>query len=98
MLGGQAMQEKFADKGVVVLGVNAFESGDAPAFMKEQGFTYGLMLHADETAAAYGVSGIPAFFVVGPDGNLLFQGVGYSPQQEAQVEQTIENNLARVSR
>ncbi|MCC6661751.1 MAG: TlpA family protein disulfide reductase [Phycisphaerales bacterium] len=96
MPGVQAIHEKFAGKGVAVLGINAFESGDAPGFMKEQGFTYGLMMNADEVAAAYGVSGIPAFFVIGPEGELLFQGVGYSPQQEAKVEQTIEENLSRV--
>ena len=95
MPGVQALHEKYADKGVVVLGMNAFESGDAPAFMKEQGFTYGLMLNADEAAAAYGVSGIPWFFVVGPEGELLYQG-GFSATSENKIAEVIEANLPRV--
>jgi peroxiredoxin len=98
MPGVQKIHERYKDMGVTVLGVNAWESGDAAAFMKQKGYTYGLLLNADEVAAAYGVTGIPAFFVVGPDGTILFAGTGYSPEQEAAVEKVITDHLADVAK
>lgn len=87
----QAIHEKYAEKGVAVLGMNCWESGDPAKYMTEQKFTYGLLLKADEAAAAYGVSGIPAIFVIGKDGKIAYQSVGF--EGEEAVEAAVEKAL-----
>lgn len=94
MPGLQKIHEKYKDRGVTVFGVNAWESGDPAAYMKDNGFSYGLLLDADQVAADYGVTGIPAFFIVGTDGKLIFTGVGYSPDHEKAMERVISQHLA----
>ncbi len=37
----------------------------------------------------YSVSGIPTFYLVGADGNVLFADVGFSPQTEKNLEQAL---------
>lgn len=98
MPGLQKLHEKYKDKGVAVLGINAWESGDPAAYMKDNGFTYGLLLQADQVAADYGVTGIPAFFIVGADGKLLFTGVGYSPDHEKTMDRVVAEHLAAQDR
>jgi thiol-disulfide isomerase/thioredoxin len=98
MPGLQKLHEEYKDQGVVVLGMNFAEKsgGDPVGYMKQQKFTYGLMLSSEEVAKAYGVSGIPAFFVVGPDGKVIHRAVGYSTENERQLEEVIKANLDKV--
>ena len=93
MPGIQASHEKYGPKGTHVFGLNCWESGDAPGYMKEQKFTYGLLLQADEVASTYGVSGIPAIFVIGPDGKIIYRSVGF--EGEEALEAAIEKGLGK---
>lgn len=93
MPGIQAIHEEFADQGVAVLGVNVWESGDPVAFMKSNDYTYGLLLDGDEVAGSYGVDGIPAIFVVGTEGEILFHQAGYSADLDKKLKTVIERNL-----
>jgi cytochrome c biogenesis protein CcmG/thiol:disulfide interchange protein DsbE len=90
MPGIQQLHQKFKDKGVVVFGMNCWESADPAAYMKENGFSYTTLVQADPVAQAYQVSGIPTFYVVGTDGRVLFSFVGYDPNLEQRIEQIIE--------
>lgn len=80
MPGVQALHEELGDQGLVVLGVNCWDDPDAAvAYMKDNEFTYTTLLNADDVAGAYGVSGIPTFYVVGPDGRVAHHAVGHRP-------------------
>ncbi len=67
----QRLHEQFAGRGVVVLGIATWDTGDPAAFMQENGYTYPLLMNGNDVAAAYEVNGLPALFVVGPDGTFL---------------------------
>ncbi|QYU67632.1 TlpA family protein disulfide reductase [Leptolyngbya sp. 15MV] len=81
----QRLHEAHADEGLVVIGMNAWENADPVAFKKEHGFTYTLALKADEVAARYGVTGIPAFFVIDRQGQIVHSGVGFGPGTEGDL-------------
>jgi hypothetical protein len=61
--------------------------------MKEQKFTYNLLLKGDEVAVKYGVSGIPTIYVIGKDGVVLYAQTGF--EGEEAVERAIEAGLAK---
>ncbi len=92
MPGIQKIHERFKDKSVKVLGMNTWErGGDPAAYMKKKDYTYGLLLKADDVAKAYHVSGIPTFYVIGPDGKILLSEVGAG--HEKTIVKTIEKAL-----
>ena len=90
MPGIQKLHETYKDKGVVVFGMNCWESDDPAKFMQEKGFTYTTLLNADPVAQAYQVSGIPTFYVVGPDGKVVFSFIGFDPNLEEKIAEIIE--------
>jgi thiol-disulfide isomerase/thioredoxin len=95
MPGVQKFHEKYKDKPVAVLGVNCWErSGDPAAYMKDKGFTYPLLLKADEVAARYKVTGIPTFYLIGPDGKVLLAYSGASEHNLRQADELVAKALA----
>lgn len=95
MPGVQKLHEEFKGKPVAVIGMNCWErGGDPAAYMKEKGYTYMLLLKADEVAEAYKVSGIPTFYVIGPDGKIAFADTGM-PGDESALAEIIKKNLPR---
>ncbi len=95
MPGVQKFHEKYKDKPVAVLGVNCWErSGDPAAFMKDKGYTYPLLLKADEVAAKYKVTGIPTFYLIGPDGKILLAYSGASEHNLRQADELVTKALA----
>lgn len=93
MPGVQKIHETYGGKGAVVFGINCWENADPAQFMKEGGYTYGLLLDGDGAAAAYSVSGIPAIYVIGKDGKVLYGSVGFEGDEvvEAAVKQGLAN-------
>lgn len=92
----QKLHEEYAGRGVVVLGVNAWERHRAPsAFMREMRATYPIVLNGDEVAKEYGVEGIPTFVVVGPDGKILLRESGWSSRHGREIREVIDKALAR---
>lgn len=90
----QALHKKYEGKAVAVIGVNALERGGNPAqTMKQMGCTYELVLQGDEVARKYGVSGIPAFFLIGPDGSVLMSFAGHRPAEFRRVDEMIDEAL-----
>ncbi len=72
----EKLHRKYRQQGVAVFGLSTFESGDAAAFMKKKNCTYGLLLKGEEIAPAYGVETLPAVFVVGADGRIVYSHAG----------------------
>lgn len=94
MPGMQKLHEEFKDQPVSVLGINCWESGDPESFMAGKGLDYGLLVNGDNVANAYGVSGIPTFYVIGKDGKVVHHEVGYDPDGEARLREIIKEALA----
>jgi cytochrome c biogenesis protein CcmG/thiol:disulfide interchange protein DsbE len=73
-----AAWRRYREHGVVVLGVSYQDTaGNARAFRRELGGDWPLL--ADEssrTALAYGVTGVPETFFVGPDGRVAAKSYG----------------------
>lgn len=81
----QKIHDQFKDKGVVVIGVATWERGSEadqvskPAsYMKEQKFSYNLLVKGDAVSVDYGVSGIPTLYVIGPDGKVVLAETGFN--------------------
>lgn len=91
----QRLHDKYTDRGVAVLGINCRERTrvDAAQFVRDRGFDYPIFVDGGGIAPRYRVQGIPAFFVIGPDGKLLYRGSGFGPAQEQKLVELIEENL-----
>ena len=68
------LQKKYADKGLVVIGVSLDEEGAAfvQKFVKQHGVTYPVVLGNQEVAAAYGDSdALPTTFIIDREGKVV---------------------------
>jgi thiol-disulfide isomerase/thioredoxin len=90
----QRLHEKYKDQGVVIFGMNCWESGDPGAYMDENSLTYTTLLKADPVAQLYQVSGIPTFYIVGPDGKVVYSEVGFDPAFENKFADLVERLTA----
>ncbi len=92
-----AVQKKYADKGLVVLGVSVDEgenlASKLSAFSKEHKINYPVLLGSEETSKAYGVMSIPATFLVGKDQKIISAYKGYVDDFENIISEQIEKNL-----
>ncbi len=86
----QKLHEEYKDKGVVVFGVNCWERSDPAQYMRQQKFTYTLLMKADDVATKYGVTGIPAFFIIDGDGKIAFSETGFGPNSEKEIRAALE--------
>lgn len=86
----QAIHQKHKDKGVVVMGVNAWENGDPKALMDARGWDYLLLLNGDQVAADYQVGSIPTMVIVDPNGMIIKRKVGAGPGLTEELEDAIE--------
>jgi len=94
----QRLHERFRDRGLVVIGIDVFDQGDAVALMKSKNLDYLCLLRGDAVAEAYGVRSIPQFFVVGKDGKIAHHTVGYEPQHEEALAGVLEGLLGPPSK
>lgn len=79
------------DSKAAVLGVNAGEKhGTVDKFLKKQGIDYTVLLGDNETLQKYNVNGIPAFFIIGKDGNIAKKYTGYYRGLEKEWDKEIE--------
>lgn len=100
MPGVQKLHEKYKDKKVAILGVNTWERAPAAKpikYMADQKFTYGLLLNGDDLAKQYGISGIPTFVLIGPDGKIIHIGVGFEEDGEKHLSEMIDKALGDKS-
>jgi len=89
----QKLHEKFRSRGVVVLGISIWESGNPAAFMNKKGFTYQLLVNGDNIAEEYRVRGIPTLYVIGVDGKILYGEVGARADTYRIIADIIEKHL-----
>ena len=72
----QRLHEKYSSNDLIVFGVNTWEESNSSAYMKQQGFTYGLLLKGEGIAKAYRVNILPTLYVIGADGKIIFRSIG----------------------
>ena len=84
------MQERYGDRGLIVVGVNVDANRSAAeGFLREVPAQFQIIYDpAGELAAAYRVPGMPTSFLFGPDGSLVSNHIGF--QQTARDEREAE--------
>jgi thiol-disulfide isomerase/thioredoxin len=91
----QRLHESYKDRGVVVLGLNTENSprADPAGFMKQKGYTYGLVLNAERITRSYRVFGYPTLYVIGRDGKVALVEQGAKPDLYGLVARVIDAEL-----
>ncbi len=90
--------KKYQKKGLVIVGLNVWERGDAAArkaahekVMADLGITYPQLVDSTRTATdTYGVNGIPQIMLIAPDGTILARDL-----RGAAIEEAIINALGK---
>ena len=72
----QRLHEKYLSNDLIVFGVNTWEESNSSAYMKQQRFTYGLLLKGEAIATAYRVNTLPTLYVIGKHGKIIFRSIG----------------------
>ena len=91
-----AMQAKYADRGLVVIGVNVDrERADAARFLRDVPAKFQIVYDPAGTVAAhYDLPGMPVSYVIGPKGDIVARHIGFrsglSAQREAEVQKLLE--------
>ena len=89
------VSEKFRDKNVQLLGISVDKGGDAlvsvSAFVKEHAVVYPVMV--DNVNVAYGVSGIPALFIIDKEGKVVKRHMGFFPGLAETLSKEVEELL-----
>lgn len=87
----QKLHEKYRERGVEIIGINAWEESNAAAYMKEKGYTYGLLLKGEAVAEAYRATTLPTIYLIGADGKIVYCKVGLSDENlAASIEQKLK--------
>lgn len=91
----QRIHERHKGSNLRVLGLNLGESREtAQAFAQSAGITYTILLDSEqETAADYGIEGIPRFFLLDKNGRIAHSVSGYSDGLEDELESAITQLL-----
>ncbi len=89
--------EKFKDKNFELLGISVDRGGDAlsrvRAFVKEYAIIYPIMVDSGTVNVAYGVSGIPAMFIIDKEGKVVSRHMGFIPGFAQTISKEIEGLL-----
>jgi len=94
MPGLEELHQELKAKGLEVFGLNCWDQpGAAERYMEEEELTYTTLLNADPVAQTYKVSGIPTFYLVGPDGRVLMHEVGFNPAGKDALREVILEHL-----
>jgi thiol-disulfide isomerase/thioredoxin len=89
-----ALQKKYGEKGLVVVGVSMDEGGTVPVarFVKNHGVDYPIVMGDDKISADYGdIMGLPTTFVIDRQGKIVARHEG--PTAPATFEQDIAKLL-----
>jgi len=91
-----AMQRKYADRGLVIIGVNVDrERADAERFLKDVPAGFPIVFDPDgKLASTFEVPGMPSTYVFGPDGALVAKHIGFKEKAVADRETELLNLLA----
>jgi len=85
------MQTRYGEEGLVIIGVNVDKDLDeAKAFLEEYPAQFKIHYDPDgKLAEAFSVRGMPSSFVIGRDGQLAAQHLGFKVKKQAEYEATL---------
>lgn len=102
MPGLQKLHEHFKDRKVKIIGVSTAEDEDPVdgpiRYMKEQKFTYGLLVEGDAAAEAYKVRSLPTFYLIDAEGRVAFTHAGFDRANEEKLQKLIEELLEKAEK
>ncbi len=82
----EALQHRFRDEGLVVLGINDEDPPIARRYVEQGGYTFPTLFDKGQTVAGlYGVRAIPALFVIDRQGEIVGRHSGYGPGSEEKI-------------
>jgi len=94
----QKLHAKYSGKGLVVIGFNTDDENSktiTSAYAKEHKYSYKFAVNAASLAQSWNVTGIPRFILVGRNGNVAWDNVGFSPSMESTFVSKIEAALTK---
>ena len=82
------MRARYADRGLVVIGVNVDKDGeDAARFLREVPIDFDVVYDPEGALAArYGVEGMPSSYVYSRDGKLVARHIGFQNAKRPEYE------------
>ena len=83
-----AMQSKYADDGLVIIGVNVDRvSADADKFLERFPATFNIIYDSEaDLAKRFGVQAMPSSFVIGRDGTIRNRHLGFKKKKQDEYE------------
>jgi len=72
----QRLHEKLKDEGVVFVCISNEETSKVSGFAREKGFTFPIYTMRGVPPAIFKTRGIPATFILSPDGKIAFKHIG----------------------
>jgi peroxiredoxin len=89
------VQAKYAAQGLQIIGVNLDEkTEDAARFLKETPAKFTLLFdQGGKLPTAYGVKGMPTSYLIGRDGKVIAEHVGFKDADRADLEKRIQAAL-----
>jgi cytochrome c biogenesis protein CcmG/thiol:disulfide interchange protein DsbE len=89
------MHEKYADDGLVIIGVNLdMERADAERFLQEYPASFTILYDENqELARQFEVVAMPSSYVIGRDGQVIARHMGFKVKQQDEYESIIVEAL-----
>lgn len=79
----QKLYDQYKDSGFELFGIHLSDpDGDPVAFMKENKFTYPILIKGNETGNKYKADLLPTLYLIGKDGKILYARTGYSEKED----------------
>ncbi len=93
-----AMQDKYADAGLQIIGVNVdAERSEADAFLEKYPARFEVVFDSEGTLAShYDIQGMPSSVIIGRDGKVLSQHAGFKTKYMNKYETTLREALANT--
>ena len=95
----EELYKKYKDKPVAIYGISVWErkpDADPAGYLKKAGYTYPTLVKGDSVADAYKVKGIPALFLIGPDGKMILSRAGMTTDLERALVEEIDKALEHL--
>ena len=88
------LHKAHGDHNVTVVGISQDDKRNTVAFLKEYGVTFPTLLDNPNSYAvsnAYGLTNVPTWFLIGPDGEIEISSVGWVKQEMEDVNRKLAN-------
>lgn len=103
----QRLHKELGARGLVVIGANTYESFDggtdaamkalsrknSAAYQIEHGYGYTFTIFNDKLAESWGITGVPAFYLIDKKGTVVWMSSGWRPAHEATLRTQIRKLL-----